>query len=173
MLAAVVLTVGLPCLAAVVTSSHWGSMRPGERADRHPLDLALFSVNISQLAIGVLGVLVISGEYSTGMIRATIGAVPKRLPVLWAKLAVYAVVSFTADAPLRPRIAFFASQAILSRHDILQLSFSAPGVSRAVIGAALYLTASLGSSRSPSARSPATPPAGLLFSPRSSSSSRR
>src|SRR5690349_24207141 len=94
LLAAVFLTIGLPMLFAAVTSSHWGSMSPHERADRHPLDIALAGVNLSQLAIGVLGVLVITGEYSTGMIRASLTAVPKRLPVLWAKTAVYAFVSF-------------------------------------------------------------------------------
>ena len=136
--AAVVLTIGLPLLFAAVTSSHWGSMGPHERADRHPLDIALAGVNLSQLAIGVLGVLVITGEYSTGMIRASLTAVPKRLPVLWAKTAVYAVVTFVLMVP-SVLIAFFASQAILSRHDILQISFSSGGVARAVIGGAVYL----------------------------------
>jgi ABC-2 type transport system permease protein len=82
LLAAILLTIGFPVLFAAVTSSHWGSMSPHERADRHPLDIALAGVNVSQLAIAVLGVLVITGEYSTGMIRASFSAVPKRLPVL-------------------------------------------------------------------------------------------
>jgi ABC-2 type transport system permease protein len=135
---AVILTIGLPLLFAAVTSSHWGSMSPHERADRHPLDIALAGVNLSQLAIGVLGVLVITGEYSTGMIRASLTAVPKRLPVLWAKTAVYALVSFLLMVP-SVLIAFFASQAILSKHDILQISFGHGGVARAVFGGAVYL----------------------------------
>jgi hypothetical protein len=113
-------------------------MRLEERLNRHPLDIALAGVNISQLAIGILGVLVITGEYSTGMIRASFTAVPKRLPVLWAKLAVYAVVTFLLMVP-SVVIAFFGSQAILGRHHILQISFSHPGVTRAVIGGAVYL----------------------------------
>jgi ABC-2 type transport system permease protein len=68
------LTIALPVLFAAVTSSHWGSMSPHEHADRHPLDIALAGVNLSQLAIAVLGVLVITREYSTGMIRATFTA---------------------------------------------------------------------------------------------------
>jgi hypothetical protein len=135
---AVVLTIGLPCLFAAVTSSHWGSMSPGDRADRHPLDIALAGVDVSQLAIGILGILVITGEYSTGMIRASFTAVPKRLPVLWAKLGVFAAVAFALAAPAVVT-AFFASQAILSKHDILQISFSHPGVARAVFGGAVYL----------------------------------
>src|SRR5262249_61431777 len=91
---AVILTIGLPCLFASILSSRWGHLGPGERADhaRHPLGVATAGVNLSQLAIAVLGVLVITGEYSTGMIRSTFIAVPKRLPVLWAKTGVYALV---------------------------------------------------------------------------------
>ena len=136
--AAVLLTIAFPILFAAVTSSHWGSMSPHERADRHPLDIALAGVNVSQLAIAVLGVLVITGEYSTGMIRASFTAVPKRLPVLWAKTGVFAAVAFLLMLP-SVLIAFFASQAILSRHHILQISFSHPGVARSVIGGAVYL----------------------------------
>ena len=139
LLAATVLTIGLPILFAFVVSSHWGHMSLRERSHRHPLDIALAGVNISQLAIGVLGVLVITGEYSTGMIRASFTAVPRRLPVLWAKTGVFAVVAFVLMVP-SVLIAFFASQAVLDRHHILQISFSQSGVARAVIGGALYLT---------------------------------
>ena len=139
LLAAVVLTIGLPAIFAAVTSSHWGHMGLRERADRHPLDIALAGVNLSQLAIGVLGVLVITGEYSTGMIRASFTAVPKRLPVLWAKIAVFGVVSFLLMLP-SVLAAFFVSQAILSKHDILQTSLSDPGVLRSVVGGALFAT---------------------------------
>jgi ABC-2 type transport system permease protein len=132
------LTIALPVIFAAVTSSHWGTMGPHERADRHPLDIALAGVNVSQLAIAVLGVLVITGEYSTGMIRASFTAVPKRLPVLWAKTAVFGSVSLLLMVP-SVLIAFFASQAILSKHHILQISFSHPGVARSVIGGAVYL----------------------------------
>ena len=137
-LAAVVLTIGLPAIFAAVTSSHWGSMSPHERADRHPLDIALAGVNLSQLAVGVLGVLVVTGEYATGMIRATFTAVPKRLPVLWAKIVVFGVVIFVLMLP-SVLIAFWVSQTILAGHHILQISLSAPGVARSVIGGAVYL----------------------------------
>ncbi|HVA29878.1 MAG TPA: hypothetical protein VMU58_01290 [Gaiellaceae bacterium] len=133
-----VLTIGFPLLFAAVTSSRWGHMSPHERANRNPLDIALAGVNVSQLAIAVLGVLAVTAEYSTGMIRASFTAVPKRLPVLWAKLGVFSLVAFVLSLPAVV-IAFFASQAILSRHHILQISFSHPGVARSVIGGAVYL----------------------------------
>ena len=138
LLVATVLTIGFPILAASVISSHWGHQSPQERANFNPLDPALIGSQIAQLAIGILGVLVISAEYSTGMIRATFTAVPKRLPVLWAKAIVFAFVTFVLMLP-SVVIAFFASQSILSRHHA-SYSWSHPGVARAVIGAALYLT---------------------------------
>ena len=138
LLAGVLLTIAFPVLFAAVTSSHWGSMSAHERADRHPLDIALAGVNVSQLAVAVLGVLVITGEYSTGMIRASFSAVPRRLPVLWAKTAVFALVTFALMLP-SVLIAFVASQAMLDTHHILQISFTHPGVARSVIGGAVYL----------------------------------
>jgi len=138
LLVAVVLTIGLPAIFAAVTSSHWGHMSLHERANRHPLDIALAGVNLSQLAVGVLGVLVITGEYATGMIRASFTAVPKRLPVLWAKIVVFAIVSFVLMLP-STLAAFWVSQAILDKHHILQTSLSAHGVLRAVAGGAVYL----------------------------------
>ena len=137
LLVATVLTIGFPILASTIISSHWGSRGAHERAHFNPLDPALIGSQIAQLAIGVLGVLVVSGEYSTGMIRATLTAVPKRLPVLWAKAGVLAVVAFALMLP-SVLIAFFASQSILARHHA-SYSWHHPGVARAVVGAALYL----------------------------------
>jgi ABC-type transport system involved in multi-copper enzyme maturation permease subunit len=134
----VLLTMAFPVLFAAVTATHWSHMSAHERADRHPLDIALAGVNVAQLAIAVLGVLVITGEYSTGSIRSTFSAVPKRLPVLWAKLFVFALVSFVLMVP-SVIISFFASQSILASHHILQTSFAAPGVTRSILGGAVYV----------------------------------
>jgi len=132
------LTIAFPIVFATVTATHWAHMSLQDRADRQPLDIALAGVNVGQLAIAVLGVLFITGEYSTGMIRSTLIAVPRRLPVLWAKLGVCAVVSLVVMVPA-VIISFFASQSILAGHHILQISFGAPGVARSVIGGALFV----------------------------------
>jgi ABC-2 type transport system permease protein len=132
------LTIAFPVIFAFVTRSHWGSMAPSERADRHPLDIALAGVNVAQLAVAVLGVLLITAEYSTGSIRSTFTAVPKRLPVLWAKLLDYAAVSLVLMVPA-VLVSFFASQAILHNIPQLQISFTQPGVARAVLGGAVYV----------------------------------
>ena len=135
----ILLTIGVPLIAAAVTSSQWYQMSPGERTDQNPLDFALVGVYIAQLAIAVLGVLVISAEYSTGSIRSTVIAVPKRLPVLWAKLLNYAIASLAVmiSAVL---ISFFATQAILSGIPELTLSFTDTGVARCLLMGAVYVT---------------------------------
>jgi hypothetical protein len=134
LLVAVVFTIGLAALVPAVRMHH---LKPGEHID-NPLELTLAGIQMAQLAIGVLGVLVITGEYATGMIRASFTAVPKRLPVLWAKIAVFAVVTFALMLP-SVLIAFWASQTILDKHHILQTSLSAPGVTRSLVGGAVYL----------------------------------
>jgi len=81
---------------------------------------------------------VISGEYSTGMIRASLAVVPARLPMLWAKLAVCAGAVF-ATMLASSFTAFGIGQAVLSSKN-LNASLSDPGALRSIIGAALYLT---------------------------------
>jgi hypothetical protein len=138
LVAGLLLTVAFPVIFAFVLSSHWGHMAPQERATHTPLEVALAGVNVAQLAIAVLGVLVVTAEYSTGSIRATLTAVPRRLPVLWAKLVDYALLSIVLMIPA-VIVSFFVSQAILARHDILQTSFAQAGVARSVLGGALYV----------------------------------
>jgi ABC-2 type transport system permease protein len=93
---------------------------------------------LAQLAVGVLGVMAVTGEYSTGMIRATMSAVPRRLPVLWAKLAVFAGAVFDAML-VSSLLAFVLGQAALpGTHQSATLS--SPGALRAVIGTSLYLS---------------------------------
>ncbi|MFL5950198.1 MAG: ABC transporter permease [Gaiellaceae bacterium] len=136
---AVAFTIGIAALACAVVSHHWPSVSASDRADFNPLDPNLAGVQLAQLALGVLGVLVITAEYSTGMIRASMTAVPKRLPVLWGKAVVYGLVTLALMVP-STLIAFVVGESIFSgRH--INVSFSDPGVARAVIGAALYLTA--------------------------------
>ena len=93
---------------------------------------------LAQLLIGALGVLFVLGEYGTGMIRSTLVAVPRRLPVLWAKLVVF--VTVTAVSMITVSIvAFVCAQALLS-HYRTGFSLSDPGVLRVVIGTGIYLT---------------------------------
>jgi ABC-2 type transport system permease protein len=136
--AAVAFTIGIAALACAVVNHHYPQMSPQDKADFHALEVNLAGVQLAQLAIGMLGVLVITAEYSTGMIRSSMSAVPTRLPVLWSKATVYGTATLTLMLPA-VLIAFLVGQSIFSgRH--IDVSFSDPGVARAVIGAALYLT---------------------------------
>jgi len=137
LLVSVVLTIGIAALFCAVTASRWSHLSAGDRASFNPVVSSLNGVRISQLAVGVLGVLLISGEYATGMIRASLTAVPKRLPVLWAKLTVFAGVVGGASV-VSTFIAFFLGQSLLSSKH-LQVTISSPGALRMVIAAGIYL----------------------------------
>jgi ABC-2 type transport system permease protein len=130
--AAFLFTIGVAALACAVVAHHYPHMASHDKADFHPLEINLAGVQLAQLAIGVLGVLIITAEYSTGMIRASFTAVPKRLPVLWAKVGVFGAVTFALMLPA-VLVAFFAGQAILSRHHI-NTTFGAPQVARVLVG---------------------------------------
>jgi ABC-type transport system involved in multi-copper enzyme maturation permease subunit len=138
LLVAVVLTIGIGALFSAVVANQYHTFSLSDRLSFNPITTSLNGTAFSQLAVGVLGVLLISGEYSTGMIRASLTAVPKRLPMLWAKLGVFAgvtlLVMLVADF-----VSFFLGQALLSSHH-LNASISSPGALRSVIGAALYVT---------------------------------
>lgn len=138
LLVTVLLTIGIGLLACAVFEGRWTHLSFADRASFQPLRASLVGVNFAQLAIGILGVLVITAEYSTGMIRATLSAVPKRLPILWAKAIVFGAVAFAVSLPI-VLIVFFAGQSILSGQHI-NISVSHPGVVRSLFGAALYLT---------------------------------
>jgi ABC-2 type transport system permease protein len=133
--ASIAMTVGLGLLFAAVTVARW---TPANRAGFDPVGLSLQGTFLAQLAIGVLGILLITGEYATGMIRATISAVPRRLPVLWAKLGVFGVVAAGASVTAA-LAAFLGAQAILATKHA-GASLADPGVLRVVLGAGLYLT---------------------------------
>ncbi|MDP9093838.1 MAG: ABC transporter permease subunit [Actinomycetota bacterium] len=111
-------------------------------ANQDPVDLAasatLQGYLLGELLIGALGVLFVSSEFSTGMIRSTLAAVPKRLPVLWSKLAVFAAVAALAMTAITV-VTFVSAQALIG-HYRTGYSLSDSGVWRIVLGTGLYLT---------------------------------
>jgi ABC-type transport system involved in multi-copper enzyme maturation permease subunit len=138
LLAAVALTVGIGALFSAVTASQYHTFAAAEKATFSPISTSLTGISFAVVAFGVLGVLLMSGEYSTGMIRSSLTAVPRRLPVLWAKLAVFAGVIFSVSLAAS-FVSFFIGQALLSSHH-LGVALTAPDALRSVIGAALYVT---------------------------------
>jgi ABC-2 type transport system permease protein len=137
----VVVCIGFTALITWLTETHWYGPKAAPRDVRALADPVGFilgtGVGLGQLAIGVLGVLVITSEYSTGVIRASLLAVPRRLPVLAAKAVVFAVLLIVVTE-IVAFCSFFVGSAILHAH--VPVSLSGSGVTRAVIGAGLYLT---------------------------------
>jgi len=132
-------TIGLGALLSAFYTLNYTTMSPADRAGFDPTRYALSGLLLAQLAIGALGVLVVTSEYGTGMIRTTFAAVPQRRLVLGAKALVFTAVTAVTGV-ISCFVAFFLSQAILSSHH-LQATIAAPGVLRAVIGGGLYLAA--------------------------------
>jgi ABC-2 type transport system permease protein len=138
LLAAVALTIGIGALFSGVTASQFHTFSAADKATFSPISTSLTGISFAVVAFGVLGVLLMSGEYSTGMIRSSLTAVPRRLPVLWGKLAVFAGAIFSVSL-VTSFISFFVGQALLSSHH-LSVAITAPDALRSVIGAALYVT---------------------------------
>src|SRR5215471_10027103 len=134
LLTAVAANIGVAALLAIVVT---GRLTPHQKATIDSVRLTMGGLHISQVAIGVLGVLVISGEYSTGTIRATLCAVPRRRVVLAAKIVVVTAVSLAAGVASSFG-AYFIFQALRSGTS-MSAALSDPGVLRAVTGAGLYL----------------------------------
>jgi ABC-2 type transport system permease protein len=135
LLVAVGLLVGLGVVIPLVSVSNWAPNT--STAGYDSVTRSLGGIYLAQLAFGVLGVLIVTGEYTTGMIRATFAAVPKRLPVLWGKLGVFGATTLLLGTPACV-IAFLGGQAIFaSKH--VDASLGDPGVLRAVLGAGLFL----------------------------------
>ena len=103
----------------------------------NPTSYSLSGVLVAQLVIGVLGILVITSEHATGLIRSTFAAVPQRTTVLAAKATVFGLVTFIVSEAAA-FIAFGIGQAILATNHT-GTTLTAPGVLRAVAGAGLYL----------------------------------
>ena len=135
-LSAVVLIVGLG--AAIAGSGAPYRVSAGNSAAAG-VSASLLGLVFAQLVLGVVGVLAFSGEYGTGMIRATLAVVPARLPVLWAKLIVLAGLVLPVTL-LCAVVDFFTATALESARGGSAISLTDPGVLRTVVGSSLYLT---------------------------------
>jgi ABC-2 type transport system permease protein len=110
---------------------------PADQQARFIVESSVFGVYFGQLVAAVLGVLVISGEYSTGMIRSTLTAVPKRLPALAAKAVVLFVATYIVGL-LATVGAFLVSAVVFAGIDV-SANLAEPGVFLPLLGGALYL----------------------------------
>lgn len=131
--AAVLVIVVLGLVIGYNIGRHFAGLAPEDSAASGPLQ----GYYGGQLLMGVLGVLFVTGEYSTGSIRSSLAAVPRRLPVLGAKALVFGTIAVAAMVAASFG-AFFGSQLFLSHYGHGS-SLTDPGVLRAVIGTGVYL----------------------------------
>ena len=136
------LLIAFGALAASVASGAVTPQGPGGQGggggfgSADPTAISLAGVTLAQLIAGILGVLFISNEYANEMIRSTFAAVPRRVPVLWAKVIVIAAV-LAVVMVIASLAAFLLGQLILG--DGKNTTLAADGVLRAVLGSGLYL----------------------------------
>ncbi len=128
--------IGFAVLAAALLAPR---LKPADLVHVDVVQLAMAGLHLSQVAFGVLGALIITGEYGTGMIRTTFAAVPRRRTVLAAKALVFAGTALVA-ATVSTVTAYLAFLSALPAGTLTGTALSDPGVTRAVLGAGLYLT---------------------------------
>jgi ABC-2 type transport system permease protein len=136
--ATVFIGVAASAVAMAVTRAHWTTQSAAARAAFDPVEVSLVGAYLGgALLLGVLGILVISGEYSTGTIRATLAAEPRRPMVLAAKVLVFTAVSLII-AEVTTFASFLIGQAFLTS-PAPHATLSSPGALRAVAGTGLFL----------------------------------
>jgi ABC-2 type transport system permease protein len=139
LIAMAAVSIGLMSLIAWSMMHRWGRFDMREQASlvRQPLEIILARpIFVAQLVVAVLGVMVISAEYTTGMIRSTLQAQPRRLTMLAAKVAVFAALMLIVGE-LLSFAAFFVGGQIIAAH--IPVRLDDPGVTRSVVGAGLYI----------------------------------
>jgi ABC-2 type transport system permease protein len=139
LLVLLVVSVGIGAAISAGTAANWSRMSPASQASFDPTQASVAGLfYLGQLVIVVLGAMTLTAEYSTGMIRTSLTAMPRRAVVYAAKAIVFAVVALVVTF-VAAFISFFLGQALLSStHDTATLS--QPNVLRAVVGSALYVT---------------------------------
>lgn len=134
---ALVVTVGLGMLLSLLVRHTFDDFSARDQATFDPTFTSFAGMTIGQLAMIAFGILVISNEYSTGMIRASLAAVPQRGTFMAAKVLVATVLVLLVGM-VTSFLAFFLGQSMLGGD--LSTSLGEPGVLRAVIGGGLYMT---------------------------------
>lgn len=134
--AAAILGIGLGALISAISASHYQT-DPTVRLGWNPTDRSMRSLALAQLAFAVFGVLVVTSEYSTGMIRTSLAAVPRRFRMMSAKLLVFGVVALISGEIIA-FATFLLGQALI-HGKAPSASLSQHLVLRAVVGAGLYL----------------------------------
>lgn len=133
---AMTVTVGLSALICAFTASQFEDLSKQEQLAFDATQTSFAGATLGQLAMIAFGVLVVSGEYSTGMIRTSLAAVPQRSVFLTAKTFVAGMLVLVVGMATS-FLAFFVGQALLGERSV---TLQDDGVLRAVLGGGLYMT---------------------------------
>ncbi|WP_030218809.1 ABC transporter permease [Streptomyces bikiniensis] len=132
---ALLVTVAMGAALSALLSSEFDNLSEAERLTFDPTLVSFSGTVLGQLAMVVFGVLVVGTEYSSGMIRTSLAAVPQRATFLFSKIAVAGVLALLVGL-LTSFLSFFLGQALLGDHGT---TIGAENVLRAVVGGGLYM----------------------------------
>jgi hypothetical protein len=138
LLAAALFVLGGAVVMAAGYRSGWATMSAGEKASFDPVYTSLSGIELAQLSVGALGVMTMTGEYTSGLIRGTFTATPQRVQVVAIKALIF-VTSVWALSTALSFGAFFIGQSLLTS-PAKHVAIGDPGVLTAVLGGGLYLT---------------------------------
>jgi ABC-2 type transport system permease protein len=137
-LVTIALGVGFGALLSLAGARNYAELAPADRPSFDPTATSLAGHILAQLAIAVLGVLIVTSEYATGMIGTSLTVVPRRGRLLAAKAVVLTAVALVVGEIIGFG-SFFVGQAVLAAQHTPHVGLGEPHVLRAVIGAGLYL----------------------------------
>ncbi|MFI6051639.1 ABC transporter permease [Streptomyces violascens] len=132
---ALIVTVAISAALCALMKSQFDELKPAEKLTFDPTFISFSGMILGQLAMVVFGVLVVGTEYSSGMIRSSLAAVPRRGTFLFAKLTVATLLALVVGMATS-FLSFFLGQALLGPH---RTTIGEPNVLRAVVGAGLYM----------------------------------
>ncbi|BFV57271.1 ABC transporter permease subunit [Kitasatospora sp. CMC57] len=131
-----VITLGIGALLSLLTKNNFSEFAGNRDSPFDATGTAFSGILLGELAIIVFGVLAVGNEYSSGMIRVSLAAVPQRATLLLGKASVLGALALAVSL-VTAFVTFFVGQSLLGEHST---TIGSPNVLRAVIGAALYLT---------------------------------
>ncbi|MER8036837.1 ABC transporter permease [Streptomyces hydrogenans] len=132
---ALIVTVAMGAALSAVLKASFDDLSDLERATFDPTFVSFSGMVLGQLAMVVFGVLVVGTEYSSGMIRTSLAAVPQRATFLFSKVAVAGVLALVVGL-VTSFLSFFLGQALLGEH---RTTIGADNVLRAVVGGGIYM----------------------------------
>lgn len=130
-----VVTAALGAVISAVLNSQFNDQPVSQRLTFDATNTSFAGMELGQLAMVVFGVLVVGSEYTTGMVRTSLAAVPRRSTFMFSKIFVAGALALGVGL-VTAFLSFFVGQALLGDHST---TLGAHNVLRAVVGAGVYM----------------------------------